>query len=128
MDIAFIIGRIIVGLYFLQSAWGHLVANKGTIGYAATKVKYPKLAVIGSGLLLLVGGLSLLLGIWTFWGIIVLIVFLIPVTFTMHAYWNETDPMVRAGQTVNFRKNIVLVGLLLMLLSVATPWVYSVPL
>lgn len=126
MTIAFLIGRIIVAIYFLEGAYVHLFKHAGLVGYAASKgVRSPKVAVIGSGLLLLIGGLSVLLGVATVWGIAALILFLIPVTFTMHNFWKETDPMMRMNSRISFNKNMALVGLLLMTLAIATPWAYS---
>lgn len=126
MDIAFLIGRVIVGVYFLMNAYNHLFHSGHMVGYAASKgVPSPKLAIVGSGVLLLIGGLSVLLGVQTFWGIIALIVFLVPVTFMMHDYWKAADPMAKMNERISFMKNMALIGLLLMALSVATPWVYS---
>ena len=54
-----------------------------------------------------------------------IVVFLVPVTFMMHAYWQETDPMQRINQRVNFQKNIALLGAALMLLMIPRPWALS---
>lgn len=126
MDIAFFIGRVIVGVYFLMNAYSHLVKGSHMVGYAGSKgVPNPKLAIFGSGLLLLVGGLSLLFGVWTFWGIIALIVFMVPVTFMMHSYWREADPASRMNEKITFMKNMAIVGFLLMSLAIPEPWIYS---
>jgi putative oxidoreductase len=126
MAIAFLVGQVIVGLYFLMNAYSHIVKGSHMTGYAASKgVPSPGRAIFLSGLLLLVGGLSILLGVWTFWGIIALIVFLVPVTFKMHDFWNQTDPAARMNEKISFTKNMALVGLLLMLLSIPS-WPYSI--
>jgi uncharacterized membrane protein YphA (DoxX/SURF4 family) len=126
MIAAFFVGRIVVGIYFLINAWGHLAHSSDMAGYAASKgVPAPRLAVVGSGLLLLVGGLSIVTGVYTFWGVVALLVFMIPVTFTMHSYWKESDPMARMEQKISFQKNLALAGCLLMILSVSNPWPYS---
>jgi len=52
-------------------------------------------------------------------------VFLVPVTFMMHAYWQETDPMQGINQRVNFQKNIALLGAALLLLFIPRPWPLS---
>jgi uncharacterized membrane protein YphA (DoxX/SURF4 family) len=126
MATAFIIGRIIVGVYFLMNAHGHLVKGSHMVGYAASKgVPAPKLAIFGSGVLLLVGGLSIISGIGTTWGIIALIFFLLPVTFMMHNFWKETDPMTKMNENISFMKNMALVGFLLIALAIPTPWAFS---
>ncbi|MDE1874536.1 MAG: DoxX family membrane protein [Patescibacteria group bacterium] len=126
MGLAFLIGRIAVGYYFLMNSYNHLFKSGHMTGYAASKgVPSPKAAIIVSGLLLLAGGLSVLLGVAVIWGLIALLVFMIPVTFMMHNYWKETDPMDRANQKISFWKNIAIIGLLLMLFAVPTPWPFA---
>lgn len=118
MDYAFVVGRVIVGLYFLMNAYNHLVKGSHMAGYAASKkVPSPKLAIFVSGLLLLVGGLSVLLDQWLFWGVIALLVFMVPVTFMMHDFWKQSDPMAKMNERISFMKNMAIIGFLLMMLS-----------
>jgi putative oxidoreductase len=120
LDYLFYIGRTIVGVYFLINAYGHLVKGGDMIGYAASKgVPSPKLAVYGAGILLLLGGLSFISGYYLAWGIVALIVFMIPVTFKMHAYWKETDPMQKMSEKISFQKNFAIIGFLVMFLPIA---------
>jgi uncharacterized membrane protein YphA (DoxX/SURF4 family) len=92
-------------------------------GYAASKrVPAPKLATVVSGVLLLIGGLSILLGVYPVVGVAALVVFFVPVTFWMHDFWAVQDPMQRTIQMVNFAKNLALLGAALMLLAIPQPW------
>lgn len=126
MATAFLVGRIIFGLYWLMSAWGHLAHPSHSVGYAQSKgVPSPRAAIIVSGLLLLVGALSILLGVYPMVGIIALVVFLLAVSFKMHPYWTVQDPMARMGERINFMKNMALIGALLMLFAIPTPWAYA---
>ena len=126
MEIAFLIGRILFGGYFLTGAASHLINNAGMVGYASSKgVMAPKAAVVGSGLLLLIGGLSVLLGYMPLIGVITLALFLVPVSFKMHAFWKETDPMAKMNAKIQFSKNMALLGAALMLLAVQLPWAFS---
>ena len=119
------IGRVLLGGYFLRSAYNHFVNVKQLAGYAASKgVPAPQLAVIGSGLLLLVGGVGILLDRFIEFSVLALVLFFIPVTFTMHRYWKETDPSMKALQSVNFYKNLALLGAVLMLLIILQPCGY----
>ena len=59
-------------------------------------------------------------------GVIALVVFLLGVSFKMHAYWKVQDPSMRMMQKINFDKNMALLGALLMLLMISTPWLYSI--
>lgn len=119
----FLIGRLLLGGYFIFSGFNHFSNLSMMAGYAQSKaVPSPKAAVAFSGLLLLIGGLSILLGVYPTVGTIALALFLIPVTFMMHAFWKVQDPMARMGEMVNFTKNLALLGATLMLLAVPQPW------
>lgn len=125
MEIIFLIGRILFGGYFLMSAYNHFTGLKGMTGYAASKnVPMPKYAVIGTGVLLGLGGIGIVLGVFPQLAILLLILFLLPTTFMMHDFWNA-DGEARQGEMINFMKNIALVGALLMLLALVTPWMLS---
>lgn len=127
MTIAFIIARFALGFYWLQVAYSHLFKSADLVGYAQMKgVPTPRAAVLGTGVLALFGGLSILLGIWTTVGIVVLIVFLLGTAFKMHAFWNDTDQNQRTANVVNFYKNIALAAAILGLIAVATPWSYAI--
>ncbi len=120
LEYIFYIGRTIIGVYFLVNAFNHLIKGKDMLGYAASKgVPSPSLAVYGSGILLLLGGLSFLSGLYLPWGVIALLVFMIPVTFMMHSYWNEADPMQKMNERISFQKNLAIIGFLLMFLPIA---------
>jgi putative oxidoreductase len=127
MAIALIIGRIIVGLYYIYSAAGHFVQLKGRAAYAGSKgVPAPALAVLGSGVLLLGGGLSILTGFWPHVGIGLIMLFFVGVTPVMHDFWNVKDPQERMGQMINFTKNLGLLGSTLMFVAIPVPWPISV--
>jgi putative oxidoreductase len=88
------------------------------VGYAQMKgVPMAKGAVAFSGLLLLIGGASILFHFYPTYGMIALILFLVPVTFMMHAFWKIEDPMAKMHEMVNFMKNIALLGAVLLLLA-----------
>jgi len=126
MATAFFIGRIILGLYYLFNAVNHFMQLEMMSGYAASKgVPAPKLAVGGSGLLLLLGGLSILLGYQPYIGAILIVVFLVPVAFMMHNFWTISDPQAKMGEMVNFLKTIALAASALMFLAIPTPWPFS---
>jgi putative oxidoreductase len=123
----FLIGRILFGGYFLFNAFNHFGNVKGMSAYAASKsVPMPSLAIVVSGLLLLLGGISIVLGFMPFVGLICLILFLIPVTFTMHSFWADTDPGAKMGNQINFLKNIALLGAVLICFVIPRPWPLSI--
>jgi putative oxidoreductase len=109
MKITTLVGRILYALLFISAAPGHFSSE--TIGYAASQgVPLANVAVPVSGILALLGGLSIAFGYKTRLGGLALVAFLVPVTFMMHNFWAVTDPMMHQLQMVMFMKNIALVG------------------
>jgi putative oxidoreductase len=126
VEIAFLIGRIIAGGYYVMAAMNHFMKFNMYSGYAESKgVPAPKLAVIGSGALLLLGGLSLLLGFQPIIGVALIILFLVPTSVMMHNFWSVQDPMQKMAELVNFTKNMALIGCALMFLAIPRPWPYA---
>ena len=126
MNIAFLIGRIIFAAFWLMSASNHFTKLSHMSGYAKAKgVPVPKLAVAGTGVLLLLGGASVLLGVCPAVGIILLIVFLLGVSFQIHSFWKVDDAQMKQIDMINFTKNMALIGALLMFLVLPHPWPMS---
>lgn len=112
----FLIGRILLGGYFVYNAIMHFKNLEGMTAYAKMKgVPFARLAVIVTGIMLLLGGLSIISGMFTIIGIGALILFLIPTTFMMHAFWKENDSQARMNEQINFTKNLALLGALMVI-------------
>ncbi len=127
-DILFLIARVLLSAMFIRSGIAHLTRSGPMAEYAKAvgHIPAPQLAVIVSGLMLLLGGLSLLLGFHPRIGAALVFVFLVVAAFTMHAYWKETDPMARAGQDAQFWKNITLAGATLWIVArTGWPWPWT---
>ncbi len=121
--ILFVVARLLFGGYFVFNALNHFTHTSAMTGYAQSKgVPAPKLAVTITGLLLLIGGVSVLFGIYPTLGAAALVLFLVPVTFTMHIFWKVKDPQMKMAEMVNFTKNLALVGGALLLLAIPQPW------
>ena len=115
------IGQILFGLFWLSSSYNHFSRFTMMTGYVGSKkVPFPKLAIAISGVLLLVGGLGIITGLYVWWAILALVVFLVPVTFIMHNFWADTDPQAKMSNRGQFMKNMALLGALLIL------WQFSV--
>ena len=118
MDIVVLIGRVLFVALFLGSAVGHLTQSKQMGGYAESKgVPFGQLSVLASGVLLALGGLSVLLGVWADLGALLLLAFLLPTALVMHRFWEESDAQAKQGEMINFQKNIALSGASLMLFA-----------
>jgi uncharacterized membrane protein YphA (DoxX/SURF4 family) len=108
---ALVAGRIMFGGYFVYSGIRHFKDREAMIGYAKSKgVRWPKFAVLGTGAMLVVGGLSLVTGVKPKLGAGIVTGFLAGVTPQMHDYWNAGDQMQRMNDKVNFTKNLALIG------------------
>jgi putative oxidoreductase len=125
-NIAFLIGRILIGGFFLVAGVNHFVRLNMMAGYAKMKgTPAPALAVGGSGVLLFLGGASMLLGFHPSIGVLLLAIFLLPTSFMIHNFWTIQDPQAKMGEMAQFQKNIALLGLLLMTLLIPRPWPFS---
>ena len=112
------IGRILFAFLFIGSGIGHLTKTAALTGYAKYK-KLPaaKLGVIVSGLFILLGGLSVLLGLWVDLGALLLVIFLFPAAFIFHNHWTETDERSKATEQAQFTKDLALAGAALIILG-----------
>lgn len=125
-NIGFLIGRIIVGGFFLMSGFNHFAKLNMMAGYAKSKgTPSPAFAVGGTGVLLLLGGASLLLGYHPTIGAALLVIFLLGASFGIHNFWTVQDEQAKMGEMTNFLKNMALLGLLLMTLLIPRPWPMS---
>ena len=108
------LGRFLYSAIFLMTAFGHFSA--GYIGYAAQAgVPAPGLLVPLSGVIAIVGGLSITLGYKAKIGGWLIVLFLVPVTLKMHAFWAVPDPMMHGIQLAMFWKNVSMLGAALLI-------------
>jgi len=127
-EILFLIGRILVGGYYIFNGFNHFSKKEMMAGYAKSKgVPMPEIAIPLTGLLLLLGGLSLLFGIYPYIGVALIVIFLVPVTFMMHNFWVVPKEQ-KMADMIQFLKNIALIGSTLMFLAIPTPWPLSLTL
>lgn len=111
MDWLYLIGRILFSLIFLLSGFGHLTQSGALSQYAASKgVPAPKAATLVSGLMILAGGLSILLGVFMEIGAWLIVFFLLPTSFMMHDFWKIEDPMQKSVERAQFMKNLSMTG------------------
>jgi len=126
MEYLFLAGRVLYGGFFLLAGIDHFRRVDMMTPYAAAKrIPAPRLGVLGSGAVLVLGGLSMLLGVRPTWGVLLLTVFLVPTSFLVHNYWTIADPAARQHDAVSFKKNIALLGAAWMLLFIPQPWPWS---
>ena len=118
MDVLVLIGRILFAALFAVSAMAHFGQTAAMAGYAQSKgVPSARLAVLAGGVLLALGAISVLFGIWADLGALLLVVFLVPTALLMHGFWKESDSQAKMTEQVQFFKDLGLAGAALMLFA-----------
>jgi putative oxidoreductase len=116
-----LLGRLALALIFLGAAFKKITGFSGTVEYMATKmpgVSDGMLAFLlaGATAFLLLGGVSLVLGMQTRWGALLLLIFLAVVTPIFHGFWAVPEAEMQA-QLIQFQKNLALGGAMLMVMA-----------
>jgi uncharacterized membrane protein YphA (DoxX/SURF4 family) len=112
VDVVFLVGRIVFALLFVISGLtAHLAQVRQVVPYVrAQGAPAPELLVPLSGVVIIVGGLSVALGVYADAGALLLAGFAFSVAFYMHAFWREQDPQQQQNQMAHFMKNMALTG------------------
>jgi putative oxidoreductase len=111
VNIPFLLGRVAFGGFFIYNGIHHLKERKSMAQYAGSKnVPTPEAVVAGTGVMLIMGGASVLLGIKPKLGAAAIVGFLAGVSPVMHDFWKAEDPNQRMA-----------------LMGVKEPWPASVP-
>jgi putative oxidoreductase len=117
--------RTMLALIFLMSALGNKIPNfSGIAGYMAGEgVPAPQILLAGAIAFLLVGSASLILGYKARLGAGLLFVFLVLAAYYFHDFWTFADAAERQQQTIQFMKNLALMGgMLFVVANGAGPW------
>jgi putative oxidoreductase len=128
MKAAFLIGRLVFGGFFLYNGINHLKQRKQLAQYAKTKnVPMAEAVVAATGVALIGGGTSILLGVKPKLGTAAIAGFLAGVSPVMHNFWSVQEPGQRLAEMINFSKNMALLGSALALMGLDEPWPMSIP-
>jgi putative oxidoreductase len=104
-----LLGRVCYALIFVLA--GPSLFSQAVIGYAAAHgVPLASILVPISGVLAILGGLSVAVGYKATWGAWLLALFLVPVTLMMHNFWAEKDPTAAQMQQIMFMRNVSMLG------------------
>jgi putative oxidoreductase len=110
--LASLIGRILLALIFLQSGIGKIGNFEGTAKYMASYgMPYPHFFLVGAIFFELVGSITVILGFFTRFGAVLLLIFLIPTTLIFHNIFVDPKMMIQ------FMKNVSMFGGFLILLT-----------
>lgn len=109
---ASLFGRVLLVLIFLNSGIGKIGNFDGTAQYMAKfGMPMPSFFLVGAIFLELVGCITVILGYFTRFGALLLIVFLIPTTLIFHTRFGDQVQMIM------FMKNVSMLGGCLVLLA-----------
>lgn len=104
-----LLGRVSFSFIFLYTIFGHF--SQQYVEYAASRgVPLPSVLVPLSGIIAILGALSIILGYKAKLGAWLIVLFLVPVTLMMHNFWGLEDAMAAMTQKVMFFKNLSMLG------------------
>ncbi len=128
VDVVFIIGRLIFGGYWVLSGLNHFINMKILADLVRQKgVPFPaELSVAVTGLMMLLGGLTIILGVYTYIGMALIILFLLSAMIFVHRSWEMSDPMARMMEMILFMRNAAYIGVLLMLYTLGDTWPFNI--
>lgn len=117
-------GRIVFSLMFVRSGINHFRNRRYMAEYAGQMgVPKPHASVVFSGLVILVGAIMVMAGVWGDIGALLIAAFLVVAAFQMHPHWKMRDPQAKQSNEINFWKNISMAGGAL----VITAWFMCAP-
>lgn len=105
------VGRLLLALVFIASGASKIRDWQQPSGMMADR-GLPAVNVLLSVAVALeiIGGVSVLLGLYARLGALALLAFLIPVSVVMHNFWAIDEGPERMGQMINFMKNVSITG------------------
>jgi uncharacterized membrane protein YphA (DoxX/SURF4 family) len=126
-DIAFLLARVLFGGVLAFMGVNHFMNVDEMTGYAEFKgLPAPRASVLGSGGLLVFGGVSLIVGVLPAIGAAALAIFLIVSAVTMHDFWNLEGEDAQTEMT-SFLKNVTMAaGAIVFFALAGAAWPYAV--
>ncbi|MFB6138036.1 MAG: DoxX family protein [Halobacteriaceae archaeon] len=107
---ALLLGRILFGVVVAAMGLNHFQQTDWLAGYAEAKgVPAPTAAVLGSGAVLVLGGLGIAAGVLPIVSGVAVAAFLVVSAVSIHDYW-AADEEDRADEQSAFMKNLAMAG------------------
>lgn len=122
-----LVARVLLGGVIAFTGLNHFMDTENMTGYAQHKgVPAPKLSVLGSGSLLVLGGLSIVLGVYPVVGSLAVAAFLVIAGLLFHDFWAVPEDQ-QQDEMTHFLKNVALAGGALALAVLALQnWSFSI--
>ena len=100
---------ILLGIFFFLNGINHFYNETILEEYARKRGLFsPRLAVKAAGILLLVGAVLLVWPPSRQIAVVMLSVFLVTASFTIHRFWNEETRQQKLLEAMNFAKNLAI--------------------
>lgn len=118
-SLGLLLGRWCIAAIFLIAGIVKFMSYDATAAFMAVKglPSVPYL-LYAAAILEILCGLALIFGFWTRLAAVILLLYLIPVTYIFHDFWNVPSPELRYLQLWMFLKNLAIFGGLLYVISV----------
>jgi len=112
-------GRVALATIFILSAVGNKIPNFDAVSkvMAAKGIPAPTLMLVGAIVFLIAGGLSVVVGYKARIGAFLLLVFLVLASYYFHDFWRLTDPKEAQEQTIQFMKNLSMMGAMIFIIA-----------
>jgi putative oxidoreductase len=112
-----LVARVLLAALFIPAGWGKIAGFAGTAGYVAS-VGLPAPQVLAGGALVveLLGGILLLIGLFTRWSALALALFCLLAAFLFHNYWAMPADK-QMMQAMIFWKDLAIAGGLLAIVA-----------
>jgi len=118
MGVLLLIGRILFSLIFIGSGINHITKAKDMIPYAQMKkLPLPGLLVPLSGLVVLAGAASIILGLWIDLGALLIGGFCLLSGVIFHNFW-AADAASKQTEMISFLKNVSIAGGALIIVAI----------
>jgi putative oxidoreductase len=109
-DFLLLVGRVLIGWIFVRSGWGK-VMDLGTFAASMPgRGGLPTWLGYIAGPVEVIGGAAVILGLYTRWAALLMLVFTVAATLSTHRYWEFTEAAARRAQDTNFYKNVAIMG------------------
>ena len=107
-----LLARVLLGLIFVMSGLSKITGFESTQQYMASYgMPLTAVLLVGAIVVEILGGLSIILGLWARAGAAALVLFLIPATLIFHTEFGQRTQMIM------FLKNLSIMGGLLLLMA-----------
>lgn len=125
-SLGMLLARLLISAIFIWSGVGKLMTWDTYVSYMASKgMTYIPYFLGAAALVEIVGGVFLVIGFKARITALILILYLMPVTYIFHDFWNIADNAEKTTQLAHFLSNLAIMGGLLSLVTVG-PGTYAV--